>query len=67
MKDKQFPFEGSTCCPNEEVWEWLNANIGKSGIEWQHYATSLLLNVVILDHYRFRTEQSAIWFKLRWS
>jgi hypothetical protein len=67
MKSKQFLFEGSTSCPNEDVSEWLTANVGKYGLEWYHYASDLRGFSNPMNYYKFRTERSAILFLLRWA
>ena len=69
--EHRFPFEAKTFYNHEEVVSWLEINIGQFDCEWYRYGTDIAYGIVagapLYDHYRFRTERSAILFVLRWS
>ena len=69
--EQRFPFKGKTLCLHEDVVVWLYTHVGKFDHDWHRYGTDIALDIVagapLCDYYRFRTEQSAVWFALRWS
>ena len=67
---QRFPYECRTQWTWVEVADWCETNIGKFDQEWYRYGNDILAGMSgepIYDHYRFRTEQQAILFRLRWS
>lgn len=69
--EQRFPFEGKTFCLTEEVVLWLETHIGKFDCEWYRYGTDIAQGIVagapLCDYYRFRDEEAAVLFALRWS
>ena len=66
----RFPYECFTRWTWTEVAGWCEANIGRFDQDWYRLGTDIATGVVgwePFDHYRFRTEQAAILFRLRWS
>lgn len=70
--EDRFPYECSTRWSWTEVADWCSANIGQFDQDWYRYGTDIAWSIgqatePTMDHYRFRTEQAAILFRLRWS
>ena len=65
-----FPYECTTRHPYDQVVPWLESNIGEFDREWYRYGTDIASGVTgwdPCDYYRFRDEQAAVLFRLRWS
>lgn len=66
-----FPYECQTRSPYEQVVPWLQVNIGEFDREWYRYGTDIAQGIVagmpLYDVYRFRDEQAAVLFELKWS
>jgi len=65
-----FPYECRTRHPYNQVVPWLEATIGEFDREWHRYGTDIASGVTgwdPCDYYRFRDEQAAILFRLKWS
>ena len=65
-----FPYECRTRHSYDQVVPWLEATIGEFDREWYRYGTDIASGVTgwdPCDYYRFRDEQAAILFRLRWS
>ena len=69
--EQRFPFKGKTLCLHEDVVSWLETHVGKFDHDWYRYGTDIALGIVagapLCDYYRFRTEESAVLFALKWS
>jgi|LakMenE18May11ns_1017448.scaffolds.fasta_scaffold9898924_6 hypothetical protein len=69
--EQQFPFECKTYYDHTEVVPWLETNIGQFDREWYRYGTDIAQGIVagvpLYDYYRFRDEQAAMLFILRWT
>ena len=68
--EKRFPWGCSTRHPYDQVVPWLEDHIGMFDGEWYRYGTDIASGVTgwePQDHYRFRNEQDAILFRLKWS
>lgn len=68
--ETKFPYECRTTWTWTEVADWCEANIGAYNQEWFRYGSDIAMGIdgePIIDRYRFRTEQQAILFRLRWS
>jgi len=69
--DRRFPWECRTYHPHEVVVPWLEENIGVFDQEWYRYGTDIAQGMVsgvpLYDYYRFRDEQAAVLFGLKWS
>jgi len=69
--DRRFPWECRTYHPHEVVVPWLEENIGVFDQEWYRYGTDIAQGIVsgvpLYDYYRFRDEQAAVLFGLKWS
>lgn len=65
-----FPYECRTYHPHETVVPWLKENIGEFDSEWYRYGSDIAQGIIagmpLYDVYRFRDEQAAILFRLRW-
>ena len=70
-EEQRFPWEGRTYHHYSEVEPWLKENIGEFDQEWYRYGTDIAQGIVagapLYDYYRFRDEQAAVLFQLRWS
>lgn len=70
---QRMPWEGRTYHPHEEVVPWLKENIGEFDQDWYRYGTDIARGIVakagmpFYDYYRFRDEQAAVLFGLKWS
>ncbi len=68
---QRMPWEGRTYHPHETVVPWLEANIGVFDQEWYRFGTDIAQGIVagvpLYDYYRFRDEQAAVLFGLKWS
>jgi hypothetical protein len=71
LLEHRLPYECRTLHPYWEVVEWLEDNVGTFDQEWYRYGTDIAQGIVagadFYDYYRFRDEQAAILFKLKWS
>ena len=69
--EQRFPWECRTYHPHETVVPWLKANIGEFDGEWYRYGSDIAQGIVagmpLYDVYRFRDEQAAVLFGLKWS
>jgi hypothetical protein len=70
--ETRFPYECTTPHPYWTVVEWLEENIGTFDQEWYRYGGDIasgltLTGYNIHDTYRFRNEQDAVLFRLKWS
>lgn len=69
--EQRFPWRCTTTTHGqEEVEPWLEANIGEFDRDWYRLGSDIASGVMgwnAFDIYRFRDEQSAILFQLRWS
>ena len=69
--EQRFPFRCQTFYSHTEVVPWLEAHIGQFDCEWYRYGTDIAQGIVagapLYDYYRFRDEQAAVLFRLRWS
>jgi len=64
-----FPYECRTRHPYDQVVPWLEANVGEFDREWYRYGSDIASGITgwVPDIYRFRDEQAAVLFRLRWS
>ena len=65
-----FPCECRTRHPYDQVVPWLEENVGQFNEAWYRYGTDIASGVSgwePYDYYRFRREQDAVLFRLRWS
>ena len=65
-----FPYECRTRHPYDQVVPWLEANVGEFDREWYRLGTDIASGVTgwdPCDYYRFRDEQAAVLFGLKWS
>jgi hypothetical protein len=72
MDDLQdlFPYECVTRSPYDQVVPWCEAQFGPFDGRWYRYGSDIAAGVTGWDRYdtyRFRDEQAAIMFRLRWS
>lgn len=68
--EERFPYECTTRWTWTEVADWCETNVGAYDREWFRYGSDIAMGVggePIIDRYRFRTEQQAVLFRLRWS
>ena len=69
--EQRFPFKGKTLCLHEDVVKWLETHVGKFDHDWYRYGTDIAMatgeRALLCDYYRFRTEESAVLFALKWS
>lgn len=69
--EQRFPWECRTCHDHEVVVPWLESTIGRFDREWYRLGTDIARGIVagapLYDYYRFRDEQAAVLFRLRWS
>lgn len=69
--EQRFPYECKTPSDHKDVVPWLEANIGQFDNEWYRYGTDIAQGIVagvpFYDYYRFRDEQAAMLFTLRWA
>ena len=68
--EQRFPYECVTRWSWTEVADWCEANVGRFDQDWYRYGTDIMSGVAgwePYDTYRFRTEQAAVLFRLRWS
>ena len=67
----RFPWACRTYHPHERVVPWLKENIGEFDGEWYRYGSDIAQGIVarmpLYDVYRFRDEQDAVLFGLKWS
>jgi hypothetical protein len=68
--ESRFPYECRTPHPHDEVEAWCEEHFGSFDDRWYRYGTDIaqgLWNSPIVDYYRFREEQDAVLFQLKWS
>jgi hypothetical protein len=67
--EQQFPLPCTTRSPYIEVVPWCEQHVGAFGLDWYRYGSDIagVLGWDPYDTYRFRREQDAIMFRLRWS
>jgi hypothetical protein len=68
--ESRFPWECRTSHPHDEVVPWCEEQFGPFDDRWYRYGTDIaqgLWNWPIVDYYRFRDEQDAVLFQLKWS
>lgn len=69
--EQRFPYSCKTSYDHLQVVPWLETHIGEFDREWYRYGTDIAQGIVagipFYDYYRFRDEQSAMLFILRWS
>jgi hypothetical protein len=68
--EDRFPWECRTLHPFESVGPWCREQFGAFNDRWYRYGTDIAQGIVagypLYDHYRFRDEQAAILFTLKW-
>ncbi len=71
LLEGRFPWECRTAHPYESVVPWCEEQFGKFDDRWYRYGADIAQGIVagadFYDYYRFRDEQAAILFKLKWS
>lgn len=68
--EQRFPYECTTRYPYMQVVPWVEEHIGTFDREWYRYGTDIAAGVLgwdPYDTYRFRDEQDAVLFRLKWS
>jgi hypothetical protein len=68
--ESRFPWEGRTSHPHDEVVPWCEEQFGPFDDRWYRYGTDIaqgVWNQPLYDYYRFRDEQDAVLFQLKWS
>lgn len=69
--EQKFPFTCRTAHNHTEVVPWLETNIGQFDRDWYRYgrdiAQGIVAGVPFYDYYRFRDEQAAMLFMLKWA
>jgi hypothetical protein len=69
--EQRFPFECHTSHPHDEVVPWCEEHFGHFDSRWYRYGTDIAQAIVPgnprYDRYRFRDEQAAVLFQLKWS
>ena len=68
--EQRFPWECRTYHPHEAVVPWLKANVGEFDQDWYRYGSDIANGVLgkqMPDVYKFRSDQHAVLFRLRWS
>lgn len=68
--EERFPYECTTRWSWTEVADWCEAQIGHYNQEWFRYGSDIAMGVdglPVIDRYRFRTEQQATLFRLKWT
>ena len=66
---QRMPWEGRTSHHYSEVEHWLKEHVGEFDREWYRFGTDiaqLANDGPWYDYYRFRDEQAAVLFQLRW-
>lgn len=67
---QRMPYEATTHYPYMQVIPWVEENCGTFDQDWYRYGTDIASRVTgrePQDYYRFRREQDAILFRLKWS
>jgi hypothetical protein len=71
LLERRFPWECRTPHPYESVVPWCEAQFGEFNDRWYRYGSDIAQGIVagvpLHDYYRFRDEQAAILFRLKWS
>jgi len=69
--EQRFPYECRTPHPYAEVEAWCEEHLGPFDGRWYRYGTDIAQGIVAgypsYDYYRFRDEQDAVLFQLKWS
>jgi hypothetical protein len=68
--EQRFPYAVTTHYPYMQVVPWVEENIGTFDRDWYRYGSDIASGVTgweQKDIYRFRTEQDAVIFRLKWS
>jgi hypothetical protein len=69
--EQRFPWECRTSHPYYEVQAWCEEQLGPFDGRWYRYGTDIAQGIVtghpLYDYYRFRDEQAAVLFQLKWS
>jgi hypothetical protein len=69
--EQRFPHECRTEHRHEDVVPWLKENVGEFDDQWYRYGSDIAYGIVagmpLYDYYRFRDEQAAVLFNLKWS
>ena len=68
--EQKFPHECTTLSHYTDVVPWCEATAGEFDRDWYRYGSDIAAGVTgwdLEDRYRFRDEQVAILFRLRWS
>lgn len=68
--EQRFPYECRTGHDHDEVVPWLEATIGEFDQEWYRLGCDIAAGVTgwdPYDFYRFRDEQAAVLFRLKWA
>jgi hypothetical protein len=69
--ERRFPWECHTHHPYDQVVPWCETQFGPFDGRWYRYGSDIAQGIVagtfFYDYYRFRDEQAAIMFRLRWS
>ena len=68
---QRMPWECRTSHHYSEIEPWLREHVGEFDREWYRFGTDIALGIVagapLYDYYRFRDEQAAVLFGLKWS
>jgi hypothetical protein len=71
LLEHRFPYECRTQHSYKIVSPWCREQFGEFNDRWYRYGTDIALNIasgtVSYDYYRFRDEQAAVLFRLKWS
>jgi hypothetical protein len=68
--EQRFPYQCQTRWTWTEVADWCEANVGQFDQDWYRYGSEIMAGLdglPVQDTYRFRTEQAAVLFRLKWS
>jgi hypothetical protein len=69
--EQRFPYECRTWHAYDEVQAWCEQQFGAFDDRWYRYGTDMAQGIVAgyprYDRYRFRDEQAAVLFQLKWS
>jgi hypothetical protein len=69
--EDRFPWECQTPHPYDQVEPWCREQFGEFDDRWYRYGSDIAQGIVagypLYDYYRFRDEQDAVLFQLKWS
>jgi hypothetical protein len=68
--ESRFPYECRTPHPYAEVEAWCEQQFGAFDDRWYRFGSDIAAGVTgwdLYDYYRFRDEQAAVLFQLKWS